>query len=417
VSHSAGEIIMGHTPPRAVEKPLILVVGEHREIHRFIAETLGTDYVIHQGIHGEDGVERAAIFRADLLIIDITAPTPGGDDLVERVRRRPEFDRVPILVLTEPHDDPTRLRLMGRGAQDCLCLPLSAAELSARTRMLVTMKRVREILAGGSGRDTHDLETLARNVAGRAHDLQTVLDAAQVARERAEHSSQQKTHFVGMVSHELRTPLTAIQMQLRRLNGANANGLDDAQRAVVGRMQRSAGRLTELVESLLDHANLQSGCLSMRAVDLDLARMATEAVDDARDDADQKGLKLHLSIQTRLPPLHTDERVVRLVLSNLINNAVKFTERGSVEVSVSAGCAVHRLCVADTGAGIAKEEQARIFEPFQRLEPPTGTKHTPGVGLGLAMVRDMVSALGGQLALDSESGRGSTFTVDLPPLS
>jgi signal transduction histidine kinase len=104
------------------------------------------------------------------------------------------------------------------------------------------------------------------------------------------------------------------------------------------------------------------------------------------------------------------------VLANLIGNAIKFTECGGVEVTAHSARERHRLSVADTGPGIPRKEHARVFQAFVRLD---GAHHeqTPGVGLGLAIVRDLVTALGGELALESEPGRGTKFTIDLPPLS
>jgi signal transduction histidine kinase len=278
------------------------------------------------------------------------------------------------------------------------------------------MKRVRDVLETEIGGQVRDLETLAREVTQRKRDLSTALDSMRVAREQAERASQLKTDFLGMVSHELRTPLTALSMQFHRLLRGTGNELDAGQRTLVGRMQRSAGRLTELVESLLEYASLQSGRLVTHPEDLDLGEMATAAVDDARSPAEEKGLKLRIEVRTPLPPLRSDPRLVRLVLANLVQNAIKFTDRGTVDVSISAENAHHRLSIRDTGPGIPREEQERIFQPFVQLEP-AARKHTPGVGLGLAIVRDLVTALGGRLALQSEPGLGSTFTVDLPSLA
>jgi signal transduction histidine kinase len=111
--------------------------------------------------------------------------------------------------------------------------------------------------------------------------------------------------------------------------------------------------------------------------------------------------------------LHSDPELVRMVLTNLINNAIKFTERGEIVVCVEHDDGCHRVVVKDTGPGIPPEERTRIFEPFEHIEP-TRHKHTPGVGLGLALVREMASALGGRIDLESEPGRGSEFTVFLP---
>jgi signal transduction histidine kinase len=104
---------------------------------------------------------------------------------------------------------------------------------------------------------------------------------------------------------------------------------------------------------------------------------------------------------------------VHLALSNLLSNAIKFTDQGYVEVTLSSARNLARIAVRDTGRGIPREEHARVFEPFEQLEP-SRQKHTPGVGLGLALVKAMTSALGGEVGLESQPGRGSVFTIALP---
>ena len=111
--------------------------------------------------------------------------------------------------------------------------------------------------------------------------------------------------------------------------------------------------------------------------------------------------------------METDRRLLRLVLANLVGNAVKFTERGSVTVSLGHSADTHSFEVSDTGPGIPPEDQRRIFDPFEQLDP-IRHKHVPGVGLGLALVQQLVTALGGEITLESQVGRGSAFKVTLP---
>jgi signal transduction histidine kinase len=149
---------------------------------------------------------------------------------------------------------------------------------------------------------------------------------------------------------------------------------------------------------------------------IDLAVLAAETVEEMLPQAQQKNLELGLLPAPELPPLQSDPRLVRLILTNLLDNALKYTEQGGVEVSIGLEEGAHRLAVRDTGPGIATEQQALIFEPFEQLEP-IRQKHTPGVGLGLALVREMAGALGGRIELTSQPGAGSTFSVVLPPAS
>ncbi len=129
--------------------------------------------------------------------------------------------------------------------------------------------------------------------------------------------------------------------------------------------------------------------------------------------AEDKGLALRMESPESMPPLESDPRLVRLILVNLLGNAIKFTEQGAVKLVLTHEADTYQLAVIDTGPGIPPEHQTRIFEPFEQVEPAR-KKHLVGVGLGLALVRDMVNSLQGAMALDSKIGQGSTFKIVLP---
>jgi signal transduction histidine kinase len=168
-----------------------------------------------------------------------------------------------------------------------------------------------------------------------------------------------------------------------------------------------------VVNAVLDQARIGSRDFALQAEDVDIAALAREIVAELREPALAKGLRVAVDARPG-PHLRSDPRLVRLLLRHLLENAVKFTDRGEVRLQLDA--AQGRLSVADTGPGIAPEHRARLFEPF-REGTDVAHKHAPGLGLGLAIVRQAVDVLGGQLDLDSAPGAGSTFTVTLPPLS
>jgi signal transduction histidine kinase len=277
---------------------------------------------------------------------------------------------------------------------------------------LVMMKRARDLLQQEMASQLQDLEALAGEVTSRKRELQASLETLRVALEHAERANQVKSSFLRLVSHELRTPLTSLQLQLQRLQRDGA-ALAPPQRETVDRMARSSARLLDLIESLLEYARIETGQLTIHREAFDLTALAAEVVEEILPQAQQKQLGLRLLPAPKLPPLESDRRLVRLILVNLVSNAIKFTAEGHVEVAVTCEDGAYRLAVTDTGPGIPPEQQALIFEPFEHLEP-VPRKHTPGVGLGLALVKEMAGALGGSITLRSEAGSGSTFTVSLP---
>jgi PAS domain S-box-containing protein len=222
-----------------------------------------------------------------------------------------------------------------------------------------------------------------------------------------------KDDFLGMVSHELRTPIAALVLQLERLR-SDRKSLTDRQLDVVQRMGRTTARLSELIESVLQFSRIDRGRVQVEVSTFDLQPLLHEIRDEHRHASEQKGLTLSLS-SAPLAVLHSDPSLVRLIVSNLVQNAIKFTKSGTVEMLASCDGRSHRVAVRDTGRGIPSEHHARIFNPFEQLEPSRG-KHTPGVGLGLSLAKAMSSALHGRIELESTPGAGSTFTLVVPTM-
>ncbi|MBX3468341.1 MAG: response regulator [Planctomycetes bacterium] len=403
-------------PTAVAAASTVLVVEDDPDMRRFVAEGLARDHRVELAADGREGLERALRAPPDLVLTDVMMPGMSGEQLVAAIRARPELDPIPVVLLTAKADDELRVRLLRGGAQDYLMKPFSLEELRARVANLVTLKRTRDALEGEVEQREQDLETMAIEVAASKRDLRRALEAARAARDYAEQASRAKSDLLNLVSHELRTPLSTLLLQLELIERARG-GAEGAERQseAVRRMRRSAGRLLELVESLLHVARLESGRVEVRPEQVDVAAIVADIIDELGPRAEQKGLALRASLAPDLSPLRSDARLVRTALLNLAGNAVKFTERGWVELAAEprpGGGAILR--VRDTGPGIRAEHQELIFEPFQHLEA-VAHKTTPGMGLGLTIARELVRALGGRIEVASALGEGSTFTVELPP--
>ena len=387
-----------------------LVVEDNLEMRHFITETLAPDFQVQTASNGREGLEKARALQPDVLITDMMMPVMSGDQLVRAVREDGTLEALPILLLTAKADDELRVQLLREGAQDYLTKPFLAEELRVRARNLASGKKVREVLQREVSSQAGNLVALAEEVTLRKRQLQAALDATRMALQQAEQASMAKSTFLTLVSHELRTPLTALQLQLQSL------ARKEGEEASATRAFKSFRRLVHIVESILEYTSIESGRLVTRSESFDVVGLAREVVEDLLPQAQQKLLRLELAPPPEgLPPLLSDSRLVRLVLINLVMNAVKYTEQGRIEVLVAHGPRGHQLAVKDTGRGIPPEQLARIFEPFEHLEP-IHQKHTPGVGMGLTLVKELVGSLGGRVEVQSVVGQGSTFTVVLPPL-
>jgi len=240
------------------------------------------------------------------------------------------------------------------------------------------------------------------------------LEAARASAEKEQAASRTRSRFLGLLSHELRTPLAALELLIERLRRDRETALTAKQGEIVSRMLVSSGKLGALIEILLDYSRFESDRTALSRSRVALGPLVAEVVGDHRAEAERKGIALTLRSATDLPPALVDEHLVRLLVSNLVRNAVRFTPEGSVEVDVSLRDGEHRVSVKDTGPGIAERDRERVFQPFDQVEP-LEQKQIPGVGLGLSLVLEIASALGGRVELASAPGVGSTFTVTLPP--
>ncbi|HEX2078097.1 MAG TPA: ATP-binding protein [Longimicrobium sp.] len=231
--------------------------------------------------------------------------------------------------------------------------------------------------------------------------------------ESAQAASRAKDEFLAMMSHELRTPLNALAGFSSLLEEGIYGPINEAQRGALRRMRTARQHLVELIDQVLDMARVEAGTRRVQAEPVSLPTLVREAGEALRGAADARGLSLRVEVRDDLPVVSTDAGMVRQILTNLVGNAVKFTERGGITVRLHPCGEDVCLEVADTGPGIPPELQERVFEPFFQVDPST-TRREGGVGLGLALSREFARLLGGELTLRSAPGQGSTFTLRLP---
>jgi|GEM_PF-3405274 len=231
----------------------------------------------------------------------------------------------------------------------------------------------------------------------------------------AEQANRLKSQFLSNVSHELRTPLNAIFGYSHLLLNEAYGALGEEQRPVLDGIQRNAKELAQLINDVLDLAKIEAGKMSLHLSEVSLGALIEEALLGIRPLSEKKALPIRCVIDPELPSIESDAGKIKQILVNLLSNAVKFTCEGEITV-----CARKRpdqagvvLAVKDTGIGIRSEDLPRIFDPFHQIDG-ADTREFGGVGLGLAIVRELLLFLGGEIFVESEYGKGSTFTVLLP---
>jgi signal transduction histidine kinase/CheY-like chemotaxis protein len=265
-----------------------------------------------------------------------------------------------------------------------------------------------------------ELEVLARtfnHMAGRLAASIADLEASNRALSRSNVELREldrlKSDLLANVSHELRTPLTSLKGYGEALSEELLGPLTDAQREALEVSSRNIDRLLYMINELLSYARFESGGVQLERHPTDLAAIARQIVDSALA-ARGPELDLHLQIDRDLPPVDADPQRIAQVLDNLLTNAIKFTPAGSpIDVRLRRDGREVLAEVADTGIGIPREEQQRIFERFYQVES-SSTRKYGGIGLGLAIVRQILDAHGATIEVQSAPGKGSTFRFRLP---
>jgi signal transduction histidine kinase len=304
-------------------------------------------------------------------------------------------------------------------------LGLASAVVMGRwlTRPIVALTRVSRRVAAGDWTVRADASTgdevgeLGRAFNEMTATVQGTLDELTRARDAAEAASLAKSDFLANMSHELRTPLNAIigygeLLQEDARDAGNTAILPD-----LARIETAGRHLLALIDEVLDFAKIEAGRLTLSYGEVDIAALVSEVGQTARGLVEKNGNRLQVDAAPDVGVMTTDPLKTRQVLLNLLGNAAKFTQGGTVGLAVRRrgrpGDEAVEFIVSDTGIGISAEQMPRLFRPFVQADSST-TRRFGGTGLGLAITRRLCDAMGGSIEATSAPGRGSTFKVRLP---
>jgi signal transduction histidine kinase len=231
------------------------------------------------------------------------------------------------------------------------------------------------------------------------------------AKEQAEAANIAKTQFLANMSHEIRTPLNGV---LGMAQIMEADQLSAPQRQRLGIINESGQALLSLLNSILDMARLESGGVTLRAEAFDLAALVDSTCAAFSGAAASKAISLQHTVSASCRGVWTgDPMRLRQVIGNLVANAIKFTDQGSVQVTVRQGGNGVRFEIRDTGIGIAPDGERRLFQKFSQVDSSLTRTHG-GSGLGLAICQELVELMGGAIGMESKPGQGSTFHFEVP---
>ncbi len=259
----------------------------------------------------------------------------------------------------------------------------------------------------------HERRELEREVAERTSELMAVNTQLMIAMEQAQGASKAKSAFLANMSHELRTPLNAILLY-SELSAEDARDRGDMGMVTdLGKIQGAGRHLLAMIDDVLDLARLEAGRMTLNPEPTDLHALMVDLAEQLKPVVAKRNNRFELNLDPLLGTHAVDAGKVRQIVINLVSNAAKFTEGGEVSLAVTAPQGRLRIVVKDTGIGLDAGRAQRLFQAFAQGDESTAKKHG-GAGLGLALAQRLVEFIGGELGVESEPGRGATFTVELP---
>ncbi len=362
------------------------VSSQCRQTGELVAESLKLDgYDVYRTTTQADGIAAATSNPPDVILLECSLPGADSTDLLLKLKAATKEWDTNIVMLTESQRDDKLVLALEFGATDFVSKPVSVPVLRARVRHAVRVRNSRRRLRED--------------------------------KEMAEHATAQNAAFLTKIGQEIRTPMTAIL--------GFADVLDvygDRAKAPLHRLEsidtikRHSECLLSMVNDLLDLANASGGTLDIARRRCSVLDVVRDAISLVSSDAARKHLPLKAVFDGPIPEsVHTDPDRLRQIILNFLSNAIKYTDRGNVSISVSTlqsdvdGPRM-RFQVTDTGIGIASKEQKDIFQPFSHLSPGRKYGHT---GLGLSVSKQIAELLGGTISVSSELGHGSSFTLTI----
>ena len=270
-----------------------------------------------------------------------------------------------------------------------------------------------------------DIKTLSRGEREMLHELVEIvaiaLERAQIyadlktANKRLRQLDRLKDEFVSVTSHELRTPMTAIRSYLWMLINKKKDKLDKKSQEYLTRAYISTERTINLVNDMLDVSRIEGGRFEIKKINLDISSLAKDVAQELKARADEKSISIKV-VEAKLPKVFADKEKIRQVFDNLVGNAVKFTPKGGrITVSFKKRNGFIETNIADTGPGIKKEDQKRLFKKFGRLENSfVSMGESGGTGLGLFISKQIIELHKGRIWVESKEGKGAVFSFTLP---
>lgn len=393
-----------------INKGNILIVDDTPENLQVLSATLSeSGYKVRGVINGKMAVRAARSAPPDLILLDIRMPDTNGYEVCEELKADSQTSKIPVIFISALDEVLDKVKAFQVGGEDYITKPFQVEEVVARVEHQLTIQR------------------LQKQLIQQNEQLQKEIVERKKAEESAAAASKAKSEFLANMSHELRTPLNAILGFTQVMIRDPFLSTDQLENLRI--INRSGEHLLDLINDVLDMSKIEAGIITISETSFDLYRLLDTLEEMFHFKAEKKGLKLRFTVHPDVPHyIKADEKKLRICLINLLGNAIKFTENGSVTLRVNLGGIeskpglVHTTFsegepfpitfeVEDTGVGIAPEEIDSLFDAFVQSE--AGRKSAEGTGLGLTITRKFVQLLKGNITAVSALNKGTIFKFNI----
>lgn len=381
-------------------KPKVLIVDDRVKNIIVLEEMLSDlDIELVRATSGQEAVEKAGKTEFALMLMDVRMPGMDGFETVEKIRKDPLNELIPIIYITAFYnEDYYRVKGIKTGAVDFITKPIIPDILIGKVTVFMKLFRQRKNL---------EEEIIWRERIEK--DLKK-------AKELAEDATRAKQKFLSTMSHEIRTPLNAIINTVSMLREEEPR---EEQLESLDILKFSADNLLQIVNDILDYSKIDAGRIEFEKVEFELRKLMTGVKHSFDFEVNRRNLSMEVRIDEEIPPVVLGDSIrLTQILINLVGNAVKFTQKGSITIEAKPlrknnGQIDIEFFITDTGIGIPEDKIGIIFESFTQASSSTTRKYG-GTGLGLAITQKLVELQGGELKVKSKEGKGSTFSFSLP---
>ncbi len=407
-----------------IEKSSILIVDDQPRNLQVIASVLNKNYSLLIAKNGPKALEIAREKKPDLILLDIMMPEMSGFEVCEKLKADPETREIPVIFLTAKNETDDIVHGFQLGAVDYVTKPFNHAEIAVRIKNHINLQEAFKTIRRQNStleKRNRDLRlahnSLERHNSRLNHMYQHILGSEQELREansKLEGINQEKDKFFSIIAHDLRGPIGSFM----GLSEVMKNDLDSMDKKEISdfaqTMYAAAQGSFRLLESLLEWSRAKRNIIPYEPHKTDFHMIARRAIDLLAPGADQKGIRLVNEIPNDTV-VYADDNMMYTIVRNLFSNAIKFSYKDSKITIFKAGEEGDfvKIGIQDQGAGIPEEIQAKLFTAGEKISTP-GTQNEPGTGLGLMLVKEFVNKNGGEIYVESEVGKGSTFYFTIP---